>query len=159
MSLQGERTSRPLIELEANQEFASISPDGRWIAYRSNESGRGEIYVQPFPDVDQGKWQVSRDGGLDPVWARDGRELFFRGNGMMAVTLETEPTFSADIPRSLFSLDGYSNDQFTYTVSSDGQRFLMLKIPSQEEQFSELTSLVLVENWFEELNRLAPPSK
>ena len=83
----------------------NVSPDGRWIAYQSTESGQDEIYAQPFPNVNDGKWQISRGGGVTPLWGPDGRELFYRGladNAMMVVTLDTEPTFNPGNPALLF---------------------------------------------------------
>ena len=79
LSLEGERASTPLLNTEFTERNASLSPDGLWIAYQSNESGQFEIYVRPFPDVDAGRWQVSSDGGWWPLWAPDGRELFYVG--------------------------------------------------------------------------------
>lgn len=85
-----------------NERAPKISPDGRWLAYVSNESGRDEVYVQAFPGPG-GKWQISSDGGSEPVWSRDGRELFFRsGEKMMVVQTTTQPSFSASSPQLLF---------------------------------------------------------
>ena len=79
-----------------------ISPNGRWVAYISDESGQDEIYVQPFPEGGQ-RWLISTGGGIEPMWSRDGRELFYRnGNQMMAVPTDTEPGFNAGTPRLLF---------------------------------------------------------
>ena len=98
ISLGTESRTDGLIETEFAEVYADVSPEGRWIAYQSNESGQFEVYVRPFPNVDDGRWQISRDGGISPVWAPSGRELFFRGNlsafDMMAVAVETEPTLS-----------------------------------------------------------------
>jgi Tol biopolymer transport system component len=110
---------------------AQLSPDGRWMAYISNESGRGEVYVQPYPGPG-GKWQVSVDGGSEPMWNRDGRELFYRNAArMMAVAVSTVPGFSAGRPQLLFERR-YLAIQLpqtapSYDVSADGQRFLMIK--------------------------------
>ena len=82
----------------------ALSPDGRWIAYRSDETGRLEIYVRPFPNVDEGKWPITTDGGTVPVWAPSGRELFYQnGDSVMVVPIETEPTFTYGKPQVLFS--------------------------------------------------------
>ena len=122
----------------------------------SNESGRFEIYVQPYPGPG-GKWQVSTEGGTEPVWNPNGRELFYRsGDKMMAVDVTTQPSFSVGKPRMLFE------GQFepapatfpNYDVSSDGQRFLMLK-PS-EQAASAPTQINVVLNWFEELKQKVP---
>ena len=102
---------------------AQFSPDGRWLAYQSNETGRNEIYVRPFPKID-GRWQISLSGGTRPAWARNGRELFYINNGkMMAVSVTLEPSFTVSAPRVLF--EGPYTDNFDVAV--DGQRFLMIK--------------------------------
>ena len=105
ISLGAESRTDGLIETEFAEVYAEVSPDGRWIAYQSNESGQFEVYVRPFPNVDDGRWQISRDGGISPVWAPSGRELFFRGSAfdMMAVAVETEPTLSPGNPEVLFA--------------------------------------------------------
>ena len=96
LTVEGDRTVEMLLETEFEEEMPALSPDGRWIAYQSNESGRSEIYVQPFPNVDDGKWQVSTNIGFDPVWSPDGRHLFFASFPfrMMVAEVETDPTFS-----------------------------------------------------------------
>ena len=97
-----DRKAQPFLRTPFIEGGATFSPDGRWLAYVSNESGRPEIYVQPYPGPG-GKWQISMDGGTEPVWARNGRELFYRsGNKMMAVETTTQPSFSAGKPRMLF---------------------------------------------------------
>jgi Tol biopolymer transport system component len=138
---------------EAEPRF---SPDGRWLAYISNESGRFEIYVQPYPGPG-GKWQISTDGGMDPVWNPNGRELFYRnGNKMMTVDISSKPGFAVGKPRMLFEgkYEGAPVPVANYDVSPDGQRFLMLK-PSEQEQAAP-TQINVVLNWFEELKRRVP---
>ncbi len=153
LSMEGERTSQPLFDSEFAERSAAISPNGRFIAYESNESGQFEIYVRPFPNVDDGKWQISRDGGTGPVWAPRGQELFYRhGEAMMVVGIETEPTFTAGSPVGMFTgrytmAGGFVN----YDISADGQQFLMIK---EEEGQQDQINVVL--NWFEELKRLVP---
>ena len=133
-----------------------FSPDGHWLVYVSDESGRREVYVQPFPGPG-GKWQISSGGGTEPVWNPNGRELFFRsGDKMMAVDIATAPPFSAGKPRVLFE-GSYKASPVTfpnYTVSPDGQRFLMLK-PVDQAQTAP-TQINIVVNWTEELKRLVP---
>ena len=93
--LEGERISTLLMETEFSERNAALSPDGRWMAYQLNESGQFEVYGRPFPDVNGGRWQVSSGGGAWPLWNPNGRELFYaRSEGMMAVPIETEPTFT-----------------------------------------------------------------
>ncbi len=104
LSMEGEFSSQPLLDSEFAERSAAISPSGRFIAYESNESGQSEIYVRPFPNVDDGKWQISRDGGTEPVWAPRGQELFYRnGEAMTVVGIKTEPTFAAGSPVVLFT--------------------------------------------------------
>ncbi len=153
LSMEGERTSQPLFQSQFNENRGTISLDGHWIAYESDESGRTEIYVRPFPNVEEGKWQISRDGGTEPVWAPRGQELFYRnGEAMMVVGIKTEPTFTAGSPVVLFT------GRFTigggivnYDISPDGQRFLMIK-----EAEGSTGQINVVLNWFEELKRLVP---
>ena len=90
------------------EAYGEVSPDGRWIAYSTNESGRSEVYVRPFPNVDDGRWRISRDGGYGPVWGRSTQELFFRQRQgtyeLMAVAFEAEATFSPGNPAVLYSV-------------------------------------------------------
>ncbi len=115
-----------------------MSPDGRGLAYQSDESGRFEVYVQPFPELGA-KWQISTDGGQDPVWNPNGRELFYcEGDKMMAVSIETAPELTAGKPQFLFE----GAFQQRYDVSRDGQRFLMVERVTQE-----VTEINVVFNW------------
>lgn len=128
-SLEGAGAVRPFAQSKFSELAPAFSPDGKWIAYASDESGRFEIYVQPFPGPG-GKWQVSTDGGTEPVWARNGKELFYRSERrMMAVPVQTTPTFAPGTAQRLFEGDyefSHRNHP-NYDVSPDGQRFLMLK--------------------------------
>jgi len=134
-----------------------FSPDGRFIAYVSLESGRPEVYVQAFPGPG-GKWQISTDGGIRPVWARDGRELFYlRGDALMSVAITTRPAFTASVPRSLFqrrTAGGFVEP--SYDVTPDGQRFVMAQGSEQEHPPTQLT---LVLGWLGELERRVPKGK
>jgi eukaryotic-like serine/threonine-protein kinase len=154
----GERKAQPFLRTPFNEAAPQFSPDGRWLAYISDESGRNEIYVQPYPGPG-GKWQISTEGGREPLWNRNGRELFYRsGNKMMAVQITTQPSFSAGTPKVLFEgqyqLLALSTPN--YDVSPDGQRFLMLKPIDQAAAAPTQINVVL--NWFEELNRRVPPA-
>jgi serine/threonine-protein kinase len=144
-----------VLTIQPFSEYAPrFSPDGRWLAYQSNESGGNDVYVQPFPGPG-GKWQISAGGGFEPIWSRNGRELFYRiGDKMMAVDIETTPTFRAGTPRMLFEQPGYSSSSRQYDVAPDGQRFLMLKL--QRDAANTPPQIVVVKNWFEELKRLVP---
>ena len=135
-----------------------FAPDGRWIAYASDESGRSEIYVRPYPGPG-GKWQISTEGGTEPVWNPKGGELFYRsGNKMMAVQHTTQPTFSAGKPRMLFEGPYVPTPRSfpDYDVSPDGQRFLMLKANEQAQPPGQIN---VVLNWFEELKQKVPTGK
>ena len=132
-----------------NERWPDLSPDGRWVAYASDESGMFEIYVKPFPDVDQGKWQISTEGGNWPVWSPDGRELYYFNRGMMAVEIETEPTVTTGPPRTLFQGSYRTGGGRHYDLAPDGERFLMI-------QASSWSQINVVLNWFDELERLVP---
>jgi eukaryotic-like serine/threonine-protein kinase len=154
-----DRKAQPFLRTKFNEAAAQFSPDGNWVAYASDESGRNEIYVQPYPGPGR-KWQISTVGGREPLWNRNGRELFYRnGNKMMAVEITLKPSFSPGTPKVLFegqyqSLPGISTPN--YDVSSDGQRFLMLKADQQDTSARQIN---VVLNWFEELKQRVPPGK
>jgi Tol biopolymer transport system component len=151
-----DRKAQPFLRTRFDESGPRFSPDGRWLAYMSDESGRYEIYVQPYPGPG-GKWQISTGGGTEPVWNRNGRELFYRiGDKMMAVEITTQPGFAAGTPRVLFE-GRYEPAPFpvaNYDVSPDGQRFLMLK--PVEQTGAAPTQINVVLNWFEELKRRVP---
>jgi len=155
LPLEGERKPQSILQTQFNELAPVFSPDGRWLAYVSDESGRNEIYVRPFPEVEKGKWQISTDGGTELRWAANG-ELFYRnesGDQMMAVNITTEPTFGAGTPRLLFE-GVYTRSQggsAFYDVTPDGQRFVMVQV-----QETGSTQIHVVLNWFEELKRLVP---
>jgi serine/threonine-protein kinase len=150
------RKVQPFLRTPFNESVPRFSPDGRWLAYVSDESGRREIYVQPYPGPG-GKWQISTEGGTEPVWNPNGRELFYRSvDKMMAVDIATQPSFAAGKPRMLFE-GHYLPTPATfpnYDVSPDGQHFLMLK-PNEQAQAAP-TQINVVLNWFEELKRRVP---
>jgi len=151
-----DRKALPFHRTGTNENEPRFSPDGRWLAYISDESGRVEIYVQPYPGPG-GKWQISTEGGAEPVWNPNGRELFYRnGDKMMAVDISTQPGFAASTPRMLFE-GQYEQPPVpvhNFDVSPDGQHFLMLK-PVGEEQTAP-TQINVILNWFEELKRRVP---
>jgi Tol biopolymer transport system component/tRNA A-37 threonylcarbamoyl transferase component Bud32 len=153
------RKAQPFLRTPFSETSPRFSPDGRRLAYMSDESGRYEIYVQPYPGPG-GKWQISTEGGTEPAWNPNGRELFYRsGDKMMAVDIATQPSFAAGKPRMLFE-GRYEQAPFpiaNYDVSPDGQRFLMLK-PSESAQ-SAPTQINVVLNWFEELKQKVPVGK
>ncbi len=152
LPVAGERKAQQFSGGVLHLESPMFSPDGHWIAYASYENGRFEVYVQPFPGQG-GKWQVSTDGGNRPVWARNGREIFYRnGNKLMVVPVETKPAFKPDAPRLVFER-AFWHAGHDYDVTPDGQHFIMIK--TSEQQAAPVQVNVVV-NWFEELKRQAP---
>jgi serine/threonine-protein kinase len=145
----GDTTPVRLVASAATEFFPSLSPDGRWLAYSSNESGSPEIYVRPFPETGTARWQVSTTGGGQPLWSRTGRELFYiSGKGeMMSAEVRTGATFMVGEQRVLFSTSPYliGTGIHTYSVSPDDKRFLML----QEGESIQQSELVLAENWMQ----------
>jgi serine/threonine-protein kinase len=153
-----DRKVENLILSPAMELGAEVSSDGHWLTYSSNESGRSEVYVRPFPEVEGGRWQISTTGGSRPLWSRNGRELFYLDDGgaITAVPILTaESAFRAGSPARLFRTKYYPG--FTslglhfrgYDVSEDGQRFLMIKDAPTQGQSAR--SMVVVLNWLEEL--------
>jgi serine/threonine-protein kinase len=159
--MDGKGQIAPLVQTMFTEGLGEISPDGRWLAYQSNESGQNQVYVRPFPDVNSGRWQVSPAGGTKPVWARSGRELFYLDDaaGLTTVPIQTTPAFSAGNPTKLFDTRYHSAAQArSYDVSPDGQRFLVIKdMPTGNQTASAASpSMVVVLNWSEELKARLP---
>ena len=139
-----------------DEKYPAVSRDGRWLAYVSNETGRDELFVRPFPNVNEDRWQISNGGGVEPVWAHNGRELFFRNiapNEIAVATFSTsENSFDLGSVTPLFRRPGIifgRGNTRAYDVALDDQRFLTTR-PVGE------TSVILVLNFFEELKRLVP---
>ena len=165
LPLSGDRKPVPLAYTTFQETHGQVSPDGKWLAYYSNETGRYEVYVQSFPQG-TGKWQVSTTGGQFPRWRRDGRELFYMSQAsrgkMMAVDVKSSGTaFEASAPKELFDTV-YINlghpgggPYHTYAVSPDGQRFLIPRARSTDQQ-TTATPIVVVFNWLEELKQRVP---
>jgi serine/threonine-protein kinase len=146
--LDDERNPRPLVRTPFNERAIALSPNGRWLAYVSDESGDDEVYVLPFPEAG-GRWMISSGGGREPVWSPDGSEIFYRsGERLISVSVETEPAFSIGTREVLFEwpLRSYPNAA-AYDFHPDGDRFVMMTTGEGS------TSLVVVLNWFEELRR------
>jgi eukaryotic-like serine/threonine-protein kinase len=164
LPLTGNRQPRPIVQTRFNDAYPDVSPDGHWLAYASNESGRTEVYVQPYPGPGP-RQQVSTDGGTGPAWSGDGAELFYTTTQtvggqathtrMMAVTVGLRPTFTAGPPRMLFQGKyGASGTIRSYDVTAGGRRFLMVQ---QKERPPVSTSeMILVQNWLEELRTRVP---
>ena len=160
--LQGENKPRSLDDNKYAEGSPKFSPDGHWLAYCSNESSKPQVYVQAFPGPGP-KAQVSNDGGTDPVWRRDGRELFYRnGDSMMAVPVSTTSGFSTGRPQQLWK-GRYSHGMSSscgppglsssnYDVTVDGKQFLMIKDDDQDSATSR--QIIVVLDWTDELNRL-----
>ena len=162
LSMEGEYLREPLLQEEYPEGHPRISPDGRYIAYMSNESGDIGIYVRPFPEVNKGKWQVSTTQGQSPLWSPDGRELFYLSeDAIMAVPVNTESTFSYEKPRELFRGDyvtGWTEDP-PFDIHPDGKRFIMMKAVETESDESTTeppNKINIVINWFEELKQRVP---
>jgi len=141
----------PLVATSFTETAAAISPDGRWLAYSSNVTGRYEIYVVPFPKTRSSKWAVSTEGGSEPLWSHSGKELFYRdiAGNLVAVEVHSRPTFSVGRSTVLFPASAYLSFArgVAYAVGPDDRRFLMIRqVPS-----SVPDELIVVDNWFEEL--------
>jgi serine/threonine-protein kinase len=143
---------RPFVQTSFREGAPTFSPDGHWIAYVSDKSGRNEIYLRPFPGPGE-DMPVSAEGGTEPAWARGTGELFYRqGDAVMAVEVKTAPALQVGKPRRLF-VGHYSRAGGVfaqYDVTADGQRFLMVRSGNQEAA----TRINVVINWFEDVNRL-----
>jgi hypothetical protein len=151
---------RPLVASPFQELAPALSPDGRWLAYTSNETGRREVYVRPFPDVGAGKFQVSTAGGSAPRWSHRGDELFYRtlNDDFMAARVRLAPTFRMIGQRRLFSAAGYTPglDHATFDVAPDDRRFLMLRVGSTAGGEGAAPHLILVQNFFVDLRRVLP---
>jgi Tol biopolymer transport system component len=150
LPLAGDRQPIPLLHSEFNESQGQFSPDGKWMAYVSDESGTPQVYVQSFPTL-TGKWQVSPDGGSQPRWRRDGKELFYLApdRKLMAATVKTGQIFESEAPHALFGTTlEYGALRQTYSVSADGQRFL-LNTPADTVS----SPMTIVLNWTALLKR------
>ena len=155
LSMDKEHKAKPFLRTPFNDMQPMLSPDGRWIAYVSDESGRREVYVRSFPDP-AGITQISNEGGQEPIWAPAGHELYYRdvtGRRVMAVSFRADPKPSVGLPKLLFEgnyLPGFWSRN--YDLTPDGQRFLMI----QHVEPQQATYIKVVLNWFDELKRIAP---
>ncbi len=146
----------PFQDTPFDERAPRVSPDGHWVAYVSNLAGQDRVYVQPFPEGGR-VIPISTGGGTEPVWSRDGRELFYRdGTQLLVARVATQPTFTVERSTVLFE-EPYATDPVfggipNYDVSLDGQRFLMVESTGAGES----ATVTLVQNWFEELKRLVP---
>jgi Tol biopolymer transport system component len=161
VELDGTHRVTPLVQSPFIERNGIVSPDGRWLAYEANDSGRGEIYVRPYPDVNSGHWQVSTTGGTRPLWAPSGQELFYVSppGAIMRVGVERGPSWAATTPAQLVK-EGYVTipggiPGRTYDISLDGQRFLTIK-QGGVDQTAAPPQIIVVQHWTEELKRLVP---
>jgi len=158
LEMADKRTLRPLLQAPYQMRAATISPDGRWLAYASNDTNRFEVYVQPFQNL-SGKYLISSDGGTEPVWAKNGRELFYRnGDKMMAVAIgekgdRLEPGTPTLLFEGRFAVSTVSGGDAWYDVSPDGKHFIMLKT---EDAPNGGAKFIVVQDWINELKRLVP---
>jgi serine/threonine-protein kinase len=157
----GLRAGKPELFLQtpSNEVHPSFSPDGRWLAYDSDESGTLQVYVRAFPDKG-GKWQASSGGGMFPVWSRDGRELFFCSldNQIMVASYSVKgDSFAADKPR-IWSEARLANLGLspTYDVAPDGKRIAALMPAEGQEDQKAQSHIIFLQNFFDELRRRAP---
>jgi serine/threonine protein kinase len=152
---QGDSTLVPLATSPATETDPDVSPDGRWVAYGSDESGTSEVYVRPFPDAASARWQVSPAGGSDPVWSHSGRELFYIDgrNDLVTVEVHPGPGFSFGQPKVLFATSQYVRlgPVQSFDVSPDDRRFIMLR----ETTPTVRNELIFTENWIEEMKARA----
>ena len=161
VELDGTRRVTPLVRSPFAERNGAVSPDGRWLAYEANDSGRFEIYVRPFPEVNRGPWQVSTAGGTRPFWTRSGLELMYSSpaGAVMRVGVERAPSWAATTPTLLVKA-GYfappANFGRAHDISPDGQRLLMIKGRDGSDQTAAPASLIVVQHWTEELKRLVP---
>jgi serine/threonine-protein kinase len=162
IELDGTHRVTPLLSSPFAERNPVISPDGRWLAYEANDSGRFEIYVRPFPEVASGLWQVSTAGGTRPVWAGDGQELVYVAptGALMRVAVARAPSWVATSPSQLVKEGYFTNPGGlfagrTYDVAPDG-RLLMIKTSGGTDQTAAPPQIIVVQHWIEELKRLVP---
>ena len=163
---ESERATKALLAAAGLDFDPEISPDGKWVAYHSNESGEFQVYVRPFPDVDAGKRQISTSGGTRAAWSRNGRELFYLDkDGFLTsvpVLPPAGPVFAAGSPAKILNSKYYLGssllglDLRSYDVSTDGQRFLMIKELDDPRGPAQLAHMVIVLNWVEEMKARTP---
>jgi Tol biopolymer transport system component len=150
LPLEGDRKPMPYLNGQFNTIQGRFSPDGRFVAYTSNESGRNEVYVQPFPEASGGKWMVSKGGGSQPRWRRDGKELFYvsADSRLTAVEVSLNPAFQHGSPKALFHapLRAATGNVTCYDVTADGKKFLVSKA-QDEVTPAQASPITVVLNW------------
>jgi eukaryotic-like serine/threonine-protein kinase len=158
VALGGRQEPEWLLAGDFAQLRPQLSPNGRWLAYQSDETGRFEVYVRPYDRLDAARWQVSEGGGTSPMWSPDGRELFYyRDGALMRAAVARGATFSAGTPAALFRSAQYGERLGpSYGVSPDGRRFLVIRVDPAVQEGSPRGQLMLVQHWRDELSRLVP---
>jgi serine/threonine-protein kinase len=151
----------PLVQSPSRERNGVVSPDGHWLAYESDSSGQFEIWVRPYPAVGTAQWQVTTGGGTRPLWMPRGQELLYIATGgeVMGVAVPSGSSWGSTTPKVLVK-GGYITNSLnpirTYDVSADGQRFLLIKPDKRPQSDPASAGLIVVQNWVEELERLAP---
>jgi Tol biopolymer transport system component len=157
LPLEGDRKAALLLKTHFNEGLGAFSPDGRWVAYVSNETGRNEVYVRPFlasgpsgPSLGEGKWQVSKDGGTNPKWRADGKEIIFGFNrAMMSVDVNGSGAgFQMGTAKQLFTFPANNG----WDVTGDGKQFMII-VPPGEGQQTVSTPITVVLNWQADLKK------
>jgi len=152
MPMDGDGEPRRLIDSPSNEQVPWLSPDGRWLAYHSDESGRGEIYIRSFPNAEERRATVSTEGSsIGVVWARNGELFYLNGDRMMAVDVEAGADLVVGSPQELFRLPFPVSAEFD--VTADGSQFLMVRTGDEGERYDRIN---IVQNFFTELERLVP---
>jgi serine/threonine-protein kinase len=161
LELGGTHQIVPLVQTPFDERNGIVSPDGRWLAYEANDSGAFEIYVRPFPDVNRGHWQLSTNGGTQPLWGRDGRELFYVApdGALMHAAVANQPAWTAGPPTKVlegrYVMTTGGNFPRNYDIAADGKRFLMMKAAASDATGAP-PQIVVVQHFDEELKRLVP---
>ncbi len=165
INLAGDTAPVPLVASRYEELHPALSPDGRWLAYTSSESGQPEVYIRPFPETSEARWQVSVDGGSHPRWAADSNVLYYLSSErrhMMAAQLAPGPGFAVADRRTLFELDPTFRVlyyQTSYEPTPDGSSFVFVARSGTNAGPAGEERLVLVQNWFTELRQLLAASQ
>ena len=162
LPLEGERQPKPLMRTPVNSVNAELSPDGHWLAYQSTESGQDDIHVRPFPEVENGHWQISSDGGSRPAWAPSGRELFYLDSRYRLMTASFQQTpfgFGKPSAAFQFAFPPRAGPGRLFDVSPDGQRFVAIRSIAEKDDAAQPNQVRMILNWDQELQRLAPAKR
>jgi WD40-like Beta Propeller Repeat len=154
--------SEVFLATPSDENVPMFSPDGRWIAYRSNESGTSEVYVRPFPGGRGGTWQVSTGGGLHAVWSKDGRELFYETADRRIMVVDytvSGESFVPSKPRLWSEREIFYFGVTNWALAPDGKRFAVFPIPQDAETEKGAVRVTFLQNFFDELRRRIPEGK